>query len=71
MAKLTINDERKNVQISIQEVNAGEIFNYEGKYFIMTDDEYFFMAVNLKNGERQTFHYSDKVILINADLTIK
>ena len=71
MAKLTINDEKKNVPISIQEVNAGEIFNCEGEYFIMTDDDDHWLGVNLSTGTKIYFYRSELVIPVNATLIIE
>lgn len=70
MAKMTIIDEREIITISSEEVDCGEIFNFEGEYFIMTDDMDEIIAVNLENGERRYFSHCDEVTLVNASLTI-
>ena len=70
MAKMTIIDERKIVTNSIDEVNFGDLFNFEGEYFIMTDDQDEYIGVNLETGERKLFSCSDVVLLLNATLTI-
>jgi hypothetical protein len=71
MAKMTIIDERKITTTTAEEVDSGEIFNFEGEYFIMTDDPNDITAVNLENGERRFFSYCDEVMLVNSSLTIK
>lgn len=70
MSKMTIIDERKIVTNSIDEVNTGNLFNFEGEYFIMTDDQNEYIGVNLETGERKLFCCSDVVLLLNATLTI-
>lgn len=70
MAKMSIIDERKIVTNSIDEVNFGDLFNFEGEYFIMTDDQDEYIGVNLETGERKLFSCSDVVLLLNATLTI-
>ena len=70
MAKMTIIDEREVITTTAEEVDCGEIFIFEGEYFIMTDDSNDIIAVNLENGERRFFSYYDEVILVNASLTI-
>lgn len=70
MAKMTIIDEREVITTTAEEVGCGEIFIFEGEYFIMTDDSNDITAVNLENGERRFFSYCDEVILVNASLTI-
>jgi hypothetical protein len=70
MAKMTIIDERKIITTSAEEVGCGEIFNFEGEYFIMTDDMDEIIAVNLENGERRVFRHNDEVMPVNASLTI-
>ena len=47
MAKLTIVDERESISNSISEVNAGDIFNYDGRYFIMVEDQDNYLAIDL------------------------
>ena len=71
MAKLTIVDERKSLSISVHEIEAGEIFNYDGKYFIMVahPDEY--LAIDLESGQRYDFSYETVVIRVNATLIIE
>ena len=71
MAKMTIIDERKIITTTAEDVNYGEIFNFEGEYFIMTDDINEITAVNLENGERRVFDYCEEVLLVNATLTIR
>ena len=71
MAKMTIIDERQIIATFAEEVGCGEIFNFEGEYFIMTDDMDDITAVNLENGERRVFGYSEEVMLVNASLTIR
>lgn len=70
MAKMSIIDERKIVTNSIDEVKFGDLFNFEGEYFIMTDDQDGYIGVNLETGERKLFSCSDVVSLLNATLTI-
>ena len=70
MAKMTIIDERKIITTNVDEVNWGDIFNFEGEYFIMIDDADEITAVNLENGERRVFSYCEEVMLVNASLTI-
>lgn len=71
MAKMTIIDEREYISSSVHEIKAGEIFNYDGKYFIMVahPDEY--LAIDLESGQRYDFSYETVVIRVNATLTIK
>jgi hypothetical protein len=71
MAKMSIIDEREIITITAEEVGCGEIFNFEGEYFIMTDDSNDITAVNLENGERRFFSYCDEVMLVNSNLIIK
>lgn len=71
MAKMTIIDERQIITTSAEEIDCGDIFNFEGEYFIMIDDMEDITAVNLENGERRVFSYCDEVMLVNASLTIK
>ena len=71
MAKLTIVDERESISNSISEVNAGDIFNYDGKYFIMVAHPDDYLAIDLENGQRYDFSYETVVIRVNATLTIK
>lgn len=68
---MIINDEREYISTSVHEIKAGEIFNYDGKYFIMvaTPDDY--LAIDLENGQRYDFSYETVVIKVNATLTIK
>lgn len=70
MAKMNIIDERQIITTNVDELNCGDIFNFEGEYFIMTDDMDDITAVNLENGERRVFGYSEEVMLVNATLTI-
>ena len=70
MAKMTIIDERENITTA-EEVGCGEIFNFEGEYFIMTDDMDEIIAVNLENGKKQAFPFDEKVICVNASLIVK
>ena len=70
MAKMTIIDEREIITTA-DEVGYGEIFNFEGEYFIMTDDRDEIIAVNLENGETQAFPFDEKVIRVNASLIVK
>lgn len=70
MAKMTIIDERKIITTNVDELNWGDIFNFEGEYFIMSDDEEEVVGVNLENGERRIFAYCEEVLLVNATLTI-
>jgi hypothetical protein len=71
MAKMTIIDERKIITTTAEEVGCGEIFNFEGEYFIMTDDPNDITAINLENGERRFFSYCDEVVPVKASLTIE
>ena len=71
MAKLTIVDERESISNSISEVNAGEIFNYEGKYFIMVAHPDDYLAIDLESGQRYDFSYETVVIRVNATLIIE
>ena len=70
MAKLTIVDERESIVNSISEIDAGEIFNYEGKYFIMVADQDDYIAIDLENGKRCDFDYESIVAPVNATLII-
>ena len=70
MAKMNIIDERQIITTNVDELNWGDIFNFEGEYFIMSDDEEEVVGVNLENGERRVFGYSEEVMLVNATLTI-
>ena len=70
MAKLTIVDERESILNSISEVDEGEIFNYEGKYFIMVADQDDYIAIDLENGKRCDFDYKSIVAPVNATLII-
>lgn len=70
MAKITIVDERESILNSISEIDAGEIFNYEGKYFIMVADQDDYIAIDLENGERCDFDYESIVAPVNATLII-
>ena len=70
MAKMTIIDERE-IFTTAEEVGYGEIFNFEGEYFIMTDDRDEVIAVNLENGEKRAFPFDEKVICVNASLIVK
>lgn len=70
MAKMTIIDERNIVTNNVDELNDGDIFNFEGEYFIMTDDQEEIVGVNLENGERRIFNCFEEVLLVNATLTI-
>jgi hypothetical protein len=70
MAKMTIIDERKIITTYVDELNWGDIFNFEGEYFIMSDDAEEVVGVNLENGERRVFAYDEEVLLVNATLTI-
>ena len=71
MAKLTIVDKRESILNSISEVDAGEIFNYEGKYFIMVADQDDYIAIDLENGKRCDFDYESIVAPVNATLIIE
>ena len=70
MAKITIVDERESIINSISEIDAGEIFNYEGKYFIMVADQDDYIAIDLENGRRCDFDYESIVAPVNATLII-
>ena len=71
MAKLTIVDERESISNSISEIEAGEIFNYEGKYFIMVAHPDDYLAIDLESGQRYDFSYETVVIRVNATLIIE
>lgn len=71
MAKMTIIDERKIITTNVDELNCGDIFNFEGEYFIMSDDTEEIVGVNLENGERRFFNCCEEVFLVNATLTIR
>ena len=71
MAKMTIVDERESISNSISEIEAGEIFNYEGKYFIMVAHPDDYLAIDLESGQRYDFSYETVVIRVNATLIIE
>lgn len=71
MAKLTIVDERETISNSISEVNAGEIFNYDGRYFIMVEDQDNYLAIDLENGKRCDFYDCTIIMPVNATLIIE
>ena len=71
MAKLTIVDERKNLSISVHEIEAGEIFNYDGRYFIMVEDQDNYLAIDLENGKRCDFYDCTIIMPVNATLIIE
>lgn len=70
MANMTIIDERKITTTTAEEVDVGEIFVFDGECLIMTDDCDDIVAVNLETGERKEIHCCEKVVLVNATLTI-
>ena len=71
MAKLTITDKRENYAVDIGDIMAGEIFNFDGRFFILVDDKDDLIAVDLENGEKHAFVCEDPVVPVYASLIIE
>lgn len=69
MIKMTIIDERKK-NVEIYGVRAGQVFEYETMFYIMTDDGDDFTAVDLLDGTMRAFNAGTVVKLCEAKLAI-
>ena len=69
MSKMIINDKRKN-RIA-RELNEGDIFTFDNEYYIYVDDDDTYLGVNLQSGKHKVFHHDDKIVLVQATLTIE
>lgn len=69
MSKLTIND-RRNSKV-VRELSEGDIFIFDNEYYIYVDDDDNYLGVNLQSGRFKIFSRDDKILLIQATLTIE
>ena len=63
--KVTIKGNTKGTNFS--EVRAGEVFEYDGQYYIKTDEE---NATNLNSGVVSYFDNRETCTIVNAEVII-
>lgn len=74
---MVINDERKGKYNYFGKLSLGDVFTFECKYFMKTekvefgdDDDYFYNAVDIKDGVLVRFEEDDTVIPLVVQLRI-